>query len=339
MPAPARLGGFKVLKDVVRISLIQSGKNDSLPAGFFHMLAQEKINLPFLTCGREDLGWGLSIVVESHNAQKASSLVEENFCKIDLPTAKWAILSIFPHRSNPEIMASLLHLLGREGVEPEALAHSTSAISAVLREEVVSKVTRALFGPFRFSAYRTPADWSLAQTGKERLYKEVVASYQEKKPKVYALEWQDGQDLLRASMETQDLGVMGTALKGLSQLKFSLTFLIMTPSQAKRETNLFFCIPKSDKGSYSDMIKGLSPGIITSRASPVALFSMNGPHFGDRYGIASELFFALKRAQVELLALSCSIASIAGVVPAEHVHSAIHAIQACFDVPLVTKRA
>jgi hypothetical protein len=41
---------------------------------------------------------------------------------------------------------------------------------------------------------------------------------------------------------------------------------------------------------------------------------MNGPHFGDRYGIVRDLLTALETAGIDLLGLSCTIASITGIV-------------------------
>ena len=65
---------------------------------------------------------------------------------------------------------------------------------------------------------------------------------------------------------------------------------------------------------------------------------MNGPHFGDRYGIVSELLTSLSDRQVHLLALSCTIASISGVVPTRQFEPALKAIQNCFDVPALVKK-
>ena len=62
----------------------------------------------------------------------------------------------------------------------------------------------------------------------------------------------------------------------------------------------------------------------------VGMISIFGPHFGDRYGIASELLHAIEESGVDLLALNCTIASIIGVVPSHQIKSAIQAIQGCF---------
>jgi aspartokinase len=338
MSHQTRLGGFKLLNDVVWISLVEPDRDRRFPAKFCHLLALERINLLFLTCGSQEGVWGLDIVADPDNAAKVFKLIEENFGRIKLETVSGAVLSLFPHKSDPEITAALFNVFGREGIEPNALAYSNSAISAVLREELVDKATKSLFEPFSFSAYRTPADWKLAQKGKEQLYKEVVASYQEKQPKVYALEWQDGQELLRVNLNRRDLGVMGNALRAFSGKDRGFSFLVSNPTNEKKTTSLFFCLPGYVQQDSTNLIRELLSEAPTDSISPVAVFSMNGPHFGDRYGIASELLTAFDRAHVDLLALSCSIHSITGVVPADQGDSTIQAIQACFEVPSVIRK-
>ena len=338
MAHQTRLGGFKLLNDVVWISLVEPDGDRGFPAEFCHLLAGERINFLFLTCGSQGGVWGLDIVADPDNASKALKLIKENFAKTNHETVKGSVLSLFPHKSDPEITAALLNVFGREGIEPNALAYSNSAISAVLREEIVDKATKSLFEPFSFSAYRTPADWKLAQKGKEQLYKEVVASYQEKQPKVYALEWQDGQELLRLRLNWRDLEVVGNALRDLSGQDRVFSFLVSNPFNETKTANLSFCLPESGSQERTNIIRELLPEALTDRISPVAVFSMNGPHFGDRYGIASELLTAFDKARVDLLALSCSIHSINGVVPTGQSNSAIQAIQACFEVPSVIRK-
>ncbi|MCP4668104.1 MAG: hypothetical protein GY849_17275, partial [Deltaproteobacteria bacterium] len=213
-----RLGGFKVLKDVVRIPLVFPEGTERFPAGFFKVISDAKINLPYATCVHDDHGWGLNILAEAPDGIRLSRLIEENFKKTSTPGPKNVILSIFPHKKNPEITGALFEAFGREGVEPEALANSPSTISVVLKEEALNRASSALFGPFSFSAYRTPEDWKLAQKGKEQLYKEVVASYQEQRPKVYGLEYQDRQELLSITLNSRNMGDFGVSFKEFSRL-------------------------------------------------------------------------------------------------------------------------
>lgn len=203
---------------------------------------------------------------------------------------------------------------------------------------MIKKASNALFGPFSFSAYRTPADWKLAQTGKEQLYREVVASYQEKRPKVYGLAYQKGQEFLRIKLNNRHMGQIGRAMKGFARTGLNLTFLATSPCQEEKMGNFAFCLPKSEGHSHGEIINRAAPELSVESLPSAATFSMNGPHFGDRYGIASELLHALEGGGVDLLALSCSIASIIGVVPSHQIESAIHAIQGCFEVPSTTEK-
>ncbi len=329
-----RLGGFKVLKDVVRFPLVFPEGMERFPAKFFQVISDAKINLPYATCVHDDHEWGLNILAETPDGMKLSRLIEDDFNKKSTPGPKSVILSIFPHKRNPEITGALFEAFGREGVEPEALANSPSAISVVLKEEAVIRASSALFGRFSFSAYRTPEDWKLAQKGKEQLYKEVVASFQEQRPKVYGLEYQDRQELIRVTLNSRDIGDFGVSFKEFSRLGLRLTFLATDPCEEETE-KVVFCLPRAEDDSHSRIISEIASALDTDSIAPVAAFSMNGPHFGDRYGIVAELLASFENTGVELLGLSCTIASITGVVPSPHLKTAIHAIQACFDVPAV----
>ncbi len=338
MTPQARLGGFKILKDVVRISIISPTQTEDFPAQLLQTIAEAKINLPCITAVNDGRSWGLNIMVDSAHRARTSQLIEQKFGKIFTNAAESAILSIFPHRSDPIITGSFLEVFDQEGIDPDGYANSPSAISAILKRGMIKKASNALFGPFRFSAYRTPADWKLAQQGKEKLYKEVVASYQEKRPKVYGLEYQEGQELLQLESRGGHVGPVGTALKELAGLGLYLTFLATSPSHEKGKQKLFICLPTSEHHSNIEIISRIATEAEIETVSPVATFSMNGPHFGDRYGIASELLRVLKESDVDLLALNCTIASIIGVVPSPQIQPTIHAIQRCFEVPSVTKK-
>jgi aspartokinase len=338
MTPSAKLGGFKILKDVVRLSLVASNQTPYFPIELCHLIAKEKINLPYITCVNEGHWWGLNIMVDSANGVRTSQLIENAFGKIFTRDSESVILSIFPHKNNPEITGTLFEVFDQEEIDPDAFANSPSAISVVLKRDMISKASNALFEPFRFSAYRTPADWKLAQKGKEQLYKEVVASYQEKRPKVYGLECQGGQELLQLKLNQGNMAQLGMAFKEFARMGLYLTFLSTSPGHGEASETLIFCLPGSETRSNTEIMNKILPrGELESR-SPVSVFSMNGPHFGDRYGIVSELLHALNESGIDLMALGCTIASIIGVVPSHQIEPAIQAIQGCFEVPSIIRK-
>ena len=89
----------------------------------------------------------------------------KQYGRIFTVTSRSAVLSVFPHRRNPEISARLFEAFEQQSLEPDALANSPSTISVVLKQDLIDSASHALFEPFTFSAYQTPEDWKLAQEG------------------------------------------------------------------------------------------------------------------------------------------------------------------------------
>lgn len=336
--ASKRLGGFKVLKDMGEISLIYPKGNDHRILELLHSLAKNRINIPFLICDNQEKSVGLHMTVETGWARQITEILKKFPGPRNPGNEKGAILSLFPHRNDPHIAAALLQAFGEKNIPFHALAHSQSAISAVLRESALNKAAGALFEPFRFGAYRTPADWKLAQKGKEELHKEIVASYQEMRPRVYCLEWEDNLTLLQVIFHRSYYGAMGLVFEDLAETGFHLSFLITSPPRIENEARLLFCIRRDLQPDLVASARKWLPDATLIDTPSVALFAMNGPHFGDRYGLAYELFDGLHHADIDLLALSCSIASMSGVVPSKQIRPAIRAIQDHFEVPSVIKR-
>ena len=337
MTDPEKLGGFKVLKEAVRLSPDPFEPDRRLPVTVFRVLAEHEINLPYVTCVLEAPGrWRVDMVVDFKDKQAAHRLLSKTLHKSPDQQPAAAILSIFPHRKKPAIAGALLEAFGREDIHPEGIAHSPSAISAIVAEQELLQAGSALFGQFSFGAYRTPADWKLAQKGKEKRYKEVVASYQEKHPKVYGLEYQDRQELLHITLKPSYMKALGAAFEGISRNGLDLTFLVASHSRT-RAGSIDLCLPLTKRGSNRKIIAhAINPSQIETDG-PVGTFSMNGPHFGDRYGIVRDLLNALETAGVDLMGLSCTIASVTGVVPSSQLSRTIKAIRNCFDVPSILK--
>ncbi len=338
MTQQTRLSAFKILNQVTRFSLVDTAGNQKFPTEFSRLMAGEKINFLFFTAGKHSREWGIDVAVEASDRNRTRKLIKTYFPDIVHRVSESGILSLFPHRNDPTVAGSLFHVLAMTGIEPEALTCSASAISVVLRATAIEKTTSALFEPFQFSAYRTPADWKLAQEGKETLYKEVVASYQEKRPKTYGLQWQETKNLYRVELKNHDISPMGDAFIRSSEIGFLLPFLTSRPSLKNNKRHLFLCVPRLVSTDVHHPLREMLPEAKIVKVSPVAVFSMNGPHFGDRYGIASELLKAFDEVHVDLLALGCAIASITGVVPAHQLEKATDALKTRFDVPSVIRK-
>ncbi len=338
MTSSMKLGGFKILKGLAQFSLILPRGSKDLPAKLCRGIAQKKINLPYFTCIRTGDLWCLCMMVEMVDGLRISLLIEEHFGNIFNHAPESVVLSLFPHQKNPEITGRLFDVFSVGGVQPGALANSSSAISVVIREEDLHAIGAALFQPFQFSTYNSLGDWDSAQRGYEQLYKEVVASYQEQRPKVYGLEYHTDQELLVVTVMDRRITRMGSAFKEFAQLGLHLTFAAMGSYQEEGNMILAFCLRESTDMEYIKIVDRAIQGTTIDRITPVSIFSMNGPHFGDRYGIVSELLTAFEENRINLFGLSCTVASITGVVSSPQMNFTIETIQECFDVPVVLER-
>lgn len=67
--------------------------------------------------------------------------------------------------------------------------------------------------------------------------------------------------------------------------------------------------------------------------TPVALVAIYGPHFSDRPAIAGEMFSALVGAGIEVLMITTSISTVAGVIAAEDLERAEAVLKKTFLLP------
>lgn len=338
MASSMKLGGFKILRGLAQFTLVLQQGPKKLPAELCRGIAQKKINLPYFTCILAGGLWYLSLMVDMADGLRISLLIEEHFGNLFNHATESVVLSIFPHQKNPEITGKLFDVFDVGDVKPGALANSSSAVSVIVHEEDLRKIGNALFEPFRFSSYKSLEDWDSAQKGDEQLYKEVVANYQEQRPKVYGLEYYAGQELLVVTFTDGQVARIGPAFKEFAQWGLHLTFAAMGSHPEEGKAILAFCLPESTDVDYAEIIERSAQVTKVEHVTPVNIFSMNGPHFGDRYGLASDLLTAFEESRIDLLGLSCTVASITGVVSPLQIDTAIKTIRGCFDVPAVLKK-
>ena len=334
MPRPEPLGGFKILRPALFLSMHGGKDAYGAPRLFCEDIARHKINLVFLNVDFYPHGTGAVFGIQGDQAREASRLIKIPGTVISGKPINSSIISLFPHKTRPEVSGLLIESLAKRALMPLAFAQSASAISAALSEEITDQVTEAVFEPFSFGPYRTPEDWSLAQKGKEQIYKEVIASYQEKRPKVYALAWQGGQTLVRTVLREKAFMNLASALHAMNRQGTPLSFFVGTP--ADQGESIAFSLTVPHRKNSEILIQALSGDSIEISEGLTAVFHMNGPHFGDRYGIAGMLLKAFDNAGLSLISLSCSVASITGVIAAEDMEAATNALSSVFEIPSVS---
>ncbi|MBW1996520.1 MAG: hypothetical protein JRJ29_01005 [Deltaproteobacteria bacterium] len=218
------------------------------------------------------------------------------------------------------------------------MATSPSAISLVIQEEYFTGACLALSRTLDFSSPFPPLEWSAAREGKERLYKEVVASYQEKHPKIYGLEIQEGLDLCFMEVNQGRLRLMARSFQNLADSGVTLSFISSFPWLEMGGQRTVLCLPAVLREKAPPLLLDAIGTAAFGGIKDACLFTMSGPHFGDRYGLVTKLFKAFREHEVDLPALNCTVASMTGIVAENQMGQAIRAIRSHFHVPEIFRK-
>jgi aspartokinase len=167
-----------------------------------------------------------------------------------------------------------------------------------------------------------------------------VATYQEKRIKVYWIVSQPDLDLWAVSISSdQVLEEVADILTQLGDLGLTIPFLIAIPRL--RYGELLFAFSTSGSAGSQDqgdhirrLLHERQPGLRPMRLIPVAGIFLHGPHFGDRYGIVNALVEALENAHVSILALSCTISSISVIIRQHELAAALLVLGQVFEAPV-----
>lgn len=334
-----RMGGLKVLQSGACLVSSFRGGDFQLGPLVTGPLAQNRVNLTFLT---HVAGDHTALCLNASQAEGALALLKNlagrNRAMELLGDA--ALVAIYPHDKRPDLMGAFLRSLARSRSRVYGLASSPSALTGVLESRRQVKVVHQLFRDFSFSSFATPADFFAAQEIPEEYFRKVVATYQEKVIKVYWIVSQTDLDLWALSIPTAwMLEEVADFLTGLGELNLTLPFLIALPRLGTEELLLAFSTARPpgapDQGRELRRLLGERlPGLRPMRLVPVSGIFLHGPHFGDRYGIAHALLEALERVRVPILALSCTISSLSVIIRQQELVSALMVLRQVFEAPV-----
>jgi aspartokinase len=166
---------------------------------------------------------------------------------------------------------------------------------------------------------------------------ETIAVYWEPKIKTYGMAQKTGLCLVSTITVLNDTVVVLEEMCAQATLSQAL-IMISAGYQAGKglRTSLVFDLPGESIENRLELFNHV--GHIFSDGNleivpDVDMVYFHGPHYGDRYGIASTVFTALMAAAVPLLASACSASSIYLVVPKGRADDARNALSKDVIVP------
>ncbi len=302
-------------------------------------MAQNKINLTFLTHVAGDRTSLCTALSEGEGtlARLKSLAGREDAFQLQPDTD---IMAVYPHDKRPEIIGAFIRSLARSRSIVYGLASSPSAITGILESRRKVKAVTQLFKDFQFSSVASAQEFFATQEIPEEYVRKVVATYQEKRIKVYWIVSQPDLDLWAVSIPTPDiLEEVADVLTKFGEFGLTIPFLIAIPRLGTKELLFAFSTGRPPEGEdQGALIRRLLnqrlPGLRPMRLIPVAGIFLHGPHFGDRYGIVNALVEALEQVPVSILALSCSISSISVIIRQQELAPALLVLGQVFEAPV-----
>jgi aspartokinase len=168
---------------------------------------------------------------------------------------------------------------------------------------------------------------------------ETTAAYWEPRIKTYGFQTSTELSLLKVTTAPGKMASLGRALiqMGEKDIHFHLTF-----SRPCHEGLEFCFLIQRDlvrlAAEHIEQSAGQNGDTFVFQTNPAELVFFQGPHFGDRYGIADVALEALAAKGVEMMAIVCSGACIYIVLPSGKSEEAVLALAQTFEIPKVSLR-
>ena len=334
-----RVGGLKVIEAGACLGLSSRRGEFRLGPQVTEPLSQNKINITFLTHVAGDrTSLGITRAEGETTLARLKNLAgDEDVFRLQPHTV---IMAVYPHDKRPEVIGAFIRSLARSKSIIYGLASSPSAITGIVEARREVKVATQLFEDFQFSSFASVEEFFAAQEVPEEYHRKVVATYQEKRIKVYWIVPQPDLDLWALNIPSTDiLEKIADVLTQFGDLGLTIPFLIAVPRLRAEE--LLFAFSTGRRSGDEDqgpLIRSLLnerlPGLRPMRLIPVAGIFLHGPHFGDRYGILDALVAALEKVHVTILALSCTISSISVIIRQHELAAALLVLGQVFEAPV-----
>lgn len=164
---------------------------------------------------------------------------------------------------------------------------------------------------------------------------ETIAVYWEPKIRVYGLSTQTGLSLYTVIFPVGRMAYWGDRLAFLEKMDIEFQHVTL---QTQAAGVMQLCLLLARKGTEQEICRLLEQEIKNEAATswqiiePVELIFVHGPHFQDRYGIAEAAIAPLHKADISILAVGCSGASVYLVVPENRAEEASACLAETFVV-------
>jgi len=163
---------------------------------------------------------------------------------------------------------------------------------------------------------------------------ETIAVYWEPRIKTYGFNQRVGLTMVSLSLPTGSSEADDDRFDLDAAVAAGLVLTFAVPT-AQGELRLNFLLDEVTAGHLTAALSSVCDGGSYNLRveTGVELVYFNGPHFGDRYGIADAALQALRRAEVRPLGVVCASASVYIVLPGQTAETVCQFLTETFDGP------
>jgi len=163
---------------------------------------------------------------------------------------------------------------------------------------------------------------------------ETIAIYWENRVKTYGFQIKQNLSLHHLVLPPAAVSQWSALL--LSAKKDIIFEMVLLQANAAPAFDLYLLLQKKWENHLAALRERMGeniPGIDCDTYSPVELLHFQGPHFGDRYGIADKVFGSLSQESVPVLAMGCTAASVYIIFPEHEAPRAEKVLADVFQTP------
>ena len=339
-----RMNGIRLSDPLAQVNQICTNDSDKISLDLCQLLSTRHINIEFLNLSFSESEKYITCCI----APDKLSFFQQAVAKIpgcgrpircapDIGT-----LSVYPHKSSLHSIGHILSVIGEEQLAFCHMASSTSMLTFVVncsdQEKIADVLLRYIDLPETHPPFRQKLDAESQLLLKLKYAPETAATYVESKIKTYGIVTRSDLTLIRLACKTGALAACGRKIQSLETLGLRCAYASAYLAENER-IHLFLAIDAADSEVADRRDQLISSVFSNEKAgffdlySPVAAIHLQGPHFGDRYGIADQAFTPLVKASIPILQAGCVGASILMVLPQQMVQKAKTVLSEVFESP------
>ncbi len=130
-------------------------------------------------------------------------------------------------------------------------------------------------------------------------------------------------------------GTAGKVMQALGYKGINVQFIVQC-IDIRHNDHVIFCISQEDLERAREVLEEVRRELGAEQVihrSNVAIVSIFGPDFREKPGIAGEMFAALGKKGINILAISTSISTLSCVIDAANLEAAVATMRETFDLP------